>query len=190
MNLKQMPIVKFDHFMLRSIQKGDYKDLFEYGRDGEVVKTLSWGPMTNPIEAKRSIKDIFLARPKKGIPVGYAIVDMDKNKMIGTIDFHTKVVNQNALEIGYVINRDYWNQGIMTKALEKIIKVGFDYYGYDRLIIKHLKNNPASGKVIEKNGFVFITSYPYKYEKAVGILESDMMVYEMTKERYNEIKSR
>ncbi len=189
MNYKKMPLVKFDHFILRSIKKSDYKDLFEYGSNPEVVKTLSWGPMVFRKEAKRAIREIFFTRPKRGIPVGYAIVDLDKNKMIGTIDFHTRVSKHNAVEIGYVIHHDYWNKGIMTKALCEVVKIGFEYYHYEMLIIKHLKNNPASGRVIKKNGFIFVKSYPYRYEKVIGILESDMMVYEMTKERYNEIKS-
>ena len=189
MKVKKMPIIQFDHFMLRPIKTSDYKDMFEYGHDYDVTKYLTWGPMVLPREAKKSIKEIFLVRPKKGIPVGYAIVDITKKKMIGTIDFHTKVNFENAVEIGYALNKKYWGHGIMTKALKMIIEVGFEYYQYDKLIIKHLENNPASGKVITNNGFDFIKSYPYQYEKLHSKLSSNMMVYEMTKEKYDEIKS-
>jgi len=183
--LNDMPTQYFDHFMLRSIKKSDALDMYAYGKMHEVTKTLSWGPMTSVREAKKSINDIFLTRPKQGIPVGYAIVDLDNNKMIGTIDFHSKI-NDKEVEIGYVIHKDYWNQGIMTKALACIIEVGFKYYKYDKLIVKHLENNPASGKVIEKNGFRYIKSIPYTFRKTNGILASNMKVYEMTKENYNE----
>jgi ribosomal-protein-alanine N-acetyltransferase len=186
--LKDMPTQYFDHYMLRTIKKSDASDMFAYGRLHEVTKTLSWGPMTSLKEAKISINDIFLARPKKGIPIGYAIVDLNTNTMIGTIDFHTKIQHENIVEIGYVIHKDYWNQGIMTKALSLIIKVGFEYYGYDKLMIKHLENNPASGRVIEKNGFTYKRTFPYMFRKVNGILASNMKEYEMTKENYNENK--
>jgi len=190
MNLKKMPIKYFSHFMLRSIKKKDYKDLFDYGRKENVTKTLTWGPMIDVIEAKDSIKEIFLKRPSKGIPVGYAIVDLNLNKMIGTIDFHTKDDEKNIVEIGYALHDDYWNQHIMTKALQIIIEVGFEYYHYDALMIKHLKRNIASQKVILNNGFEFIESYPYTFSKDKEKLASVMLTYQMTKERYHEIKSR
>jgi ribosomal-protein-alanine N-acetyltransferase len=188
--LKHMPTQYFDHFMLRTIKKSDAKDMFVYGSSSEVTKSLQWGPMSQLKEAKRSIKEIFFQRPKKGIPRGYAIVDLKTNKMIGTIDFHTKKEGQNIAEIGYVIHQDYWNKGIMTKALKIILAVGFDVYHYDKLMIKHLENNIGSGRVIQKNGFKFISQYPYFFKKTNGILASNMKVYEMTKENYNEIKTR
>lgn len=190
MNLYKMPKRYFSHFELRSIRKKDYKDMFIYGSKEHVTKTLSWGPMKHPREAKKAIKEIFLSRPKKGIPVGYAIIDLQSNRMIGTIDYHTKLDGEHAVEIGYALDDDYWNQHIMTKALKIVIDVGFNDYGYDRLIIKHLKNNPASGKVIRNNHFEKIDQYPYAFKKDKGMLASDMIVYHMTKEKYDEIKSR
>lgn len=190
MSLYQMPEKYFSHYKLRSIKKKDYKDMFAYGSKDKVTKTLSWGPMKHPREAKKAIKEIFLARPKKGIPVGYAIVDLNNHKMIGTIDFHTKIQDENAVEIGYALHDDYWNQHVMTEALSMIIDVGFTYYGYDRLLIKHLKNNPASGRVIVNNHFERIDQYPYAFKKEKGMLASEMIVYHMTKEKYHEIKSR
>ncbi|MFA6800535.1 MAG: GNAT family N-acetyltransferase [Acholeplasmataceae bacterium] len=188
--LKNMPVKYFDHYMLRTLQKNDAIDMYDYGKDLEVTKFLTWGPMTSLKDAKLSIKSVFFQRPKNGIPIGYAIIDINCNKMIGTIDFHTKIKGQNAYEVGYVIHKDYWGLGIMTKALEIVTEVGFEVYGYDKLLIKHLKNNLASGRVIEKNRYIFKSSYPYVYKKVTHVLSSDMMVYEMTKERYNEIKSR
>jgi len=190
MNLKKMPIKYFSHYMLRSIKKKDYKDMFDYGKKENVTKTLTWGPMVDIKEAKDSIKEIFLKRPSKGIPVGYAIIDLNLNKMIGTIDFHTKVEGKNIVEIGYALHDDYWNQHIMTKALKIIVEVGFQYYQYDALVIKHLKRNVGSGKVIQKNGFEFVKSYPYTFSKDKKTLASVMYTYQMTKERYHEIKSR
>lgn len=188
--LKHMPVKYFDHYMLRPIKKRDYKDMFEYGKSKDVCQYLTWGPMFHISEAKKSIKSIFLTRPKKGIPVGYAIVDTDVNKMIGTIDFHTKIEYQNVVEIGYVLNQSYWSKHIMSQALKIVTEVGFEVYHYDKIIIKHLKNNIASGKVITNNGYKFKNSYAYHYDKITQVLSSEMMVYELTKENYDENKSR
>ena len=133
----------------------DDKDMFEYGSDQEVVKFLSWGPHETVADARYAIKEYFLMRPKKGLPVGYAIVDTKDNKMIGTIDYHT-LVAPDVAELGYVLNRKYWNKGIMSLVINEVIKVGFHTLGYKKITIRHLVDNIASQKVIEKAGFKYV----------------------------------
>jgi len=179
-----MPTVIFDGYMLRTIIKKDYLDMFDYGKDPEVTRFLTWSHYQKPIEAKNAIKKIFYPRVKRGLPRGYAIIDINKNKMIGTIDFHSKKPGENGAEIGYVIHRDYWNQGVMTKALAELIRVGFEHLKYDIIHIKHMKNNVASQKVIEKNHFVKVRTEPLIMEKEKEIIEDEIIIYELTKERY------
>ncbi len=182
---QHMPILDLGDFILRTIKTSDYKDMFEYGSDKEVTKWLSWGPMISPKEAKRSIKEVFYPRAKRGLPIGYAIVYKETMKMIGTIDYHAKLDTRNAAEIGYCLNKNYWGRGIMTKALKKMIAIGFQYLDYDVIIIKHLHDNIASKRVIEKSGFKFISMKPYIYQKANAKLEGMLMTYELKKEDYH-----
>ncbi|MDY0295626.1 MAG: GNAT family N-acetyltransferase [Acholeplasmataceae bacterium] len=184
-NYKHMPNVIFGDFMLRTITIKDYRDMFDYGKDVEVTKYLTWGPFKKPVEAKKAIKNVFYPRVKRGLPRGYAIMDLKLNKMIGTIDFHSKKKGENGAEIGYVIHKDYWNQGIMTKALHEIIHIGFDYLDYDIIHIKHMKQNVQSQKVIERNLFVKVNIEPFTYQKNGQLITDDLYIYELTKERYN-----
>jgi [ribosomal protein S5]-alanine N-acetyltransferase len=185
---KKMPNLYFDQYMLRTIILSDYKDMFEYGKDIDVTNYLSWGPFILESEAKKSIKQIFFKRLRQGIPIGYSIIDMKLNKMIGTIDFHSKIKGENGAEIGYVLNKNYWNQGIMTKALGLMIEIGFNYLKYDFIKIRHLKENDASKKVIMKNGFKLIKEELYQLEKNKRVKEDMMMTYVITKEDYHGIK--
>jgi ribosomal-protein-alanine N-acetyltransferase len=185
---KNMPIISFDHYMLRTIKKSDYKDMYIYGKDDETTKYLSWGPFLDPLEAKYSITKIFYPRVKQGLPIGYAIIDTNKNQMIGTVDFHTKPMNRNYAEIGYVIHKDYWGQGIMTKAVNALVKIGFEHLNYDKIIVKHISKNIGSKKVILKSGFNYVKKEPYILEKRSYVLSDELLTYEMTKEQYNERK--
>ncbi len=180
----KMPDIDLGDVMLRTIKKSDFKDMYEYGSDPEVTKWLSWGPMTSSKDAKKSIKEVFFPRLKRGLPIGYAIVDKVNDKMIGTIDYHAKLDTINAAEIGYCLNRHYWGKGIMTRALTKMIDIGFSYLGYDKIIIKHLHNNIGSRNVIHKCGFNYISQKPYCYQKEHGKLEGMLMTYELKKEDY------
>ena len=179
-----MPEIILSQVMLRTIKKSDYLDMFDYGKRKEVVKFLSWGPFVLEKEALNSIKKIFLSRLKQGLPIGYAIIDLKTNKMIGTIDFHTKAKNENGAEIGYVLHPDYWNRGIMSEALNKMIEVGFKHLKYDFIRIRHLKSNVQSYKVIAKTPFKYVKSEPFVLEKSYEIMKDEMLYYELFKENY------
>lgn len=180
-----MPEYVFGHYKLRTILKSDAVDMFDYGKDLDVTRYLNWGPFTTIFDAKKTYSEIFKPRIKAGLPIGYAIVDMRKNKMIGTIDFHSKIKGENSAEIGFCLHKDYWNQGIMTNALQYLIQIGFNYLHYDSIRIKHLSQNTASQKVIEKMKFKFVSKEPYLLEKVYGILKDEVLTYELKREDYH-----
>jgi ribosomal-protein-alanine N-acetyltransferase len=53
-------------------------------------------------------------------------------------------------EIGYIIMRQYWGQGIASEAVRRIISYAKDALGLKVLYAKHAKHNPASGRILEK----------------------------------------
>ncbi len=181
---QKMPKIYFDDYCLRTVKRSDAKDMYEYGKDPEVTCFLSWGPFILLGEAKKSIVNIFLPRLSEELPIGYAIIDRKIPKMIGTIDFHSKIKGVNGAEIGFVLHKNYWNKGIMTKALQKMVFIGFDYLNFDIIKIKHLKQNIASQKVIQKVGFKFVKTELFILEKRDHVVKDELLTYELTKEDY------
>ena len=59
------------------------------------------------------------------------------------------------IEIGYCIGRAYWNKGIVSEALTRLIIFFFDEVGANRVMARHDINNPASGAVMKKCGMQF-----------------------------------
>ena len=88
-NYEPMPVIDCGDFYLRSICKKDARDLFEYGSDPQVTKFLSWGPYEDFDEARWCIDKYYLDRPNHKLPIGYAIIYKENQKMIGVIDYHT-----------------------------------------------------------------------------------------------------
>ena len=151
--LINIPVVDCGGFTLRAIKFEDADDMFEYASDDEVTAKLSWPSHKNVDETKRIIVNHFLSRPMVGIPIAYAVVLNENNKMIGTCDFWHIDFRNGYGEIGYVINKNYWGRGITTIALKELIKFGFEYLGLERVQIAHATDNPASQRVIEKCDF-------------------------------------
>ena len=57
-------------------------------------------------------------------------------------------------EISYCLKSGSWGQGIMTEALDAMLKFGFEDYGFNRIVAKVMKGNAGSIKVLQKLGFV------------------------------------
>lgn len=62
--------------------------------------------------------------------------------------------DQSKAEVGYWIGVPYWNQGFATEAAAAMIKYGFETLGLNKISAKYSTENPASGRVLEKLGFV------------------------------------
>ena len=152
-----LPYVDLGKIKLREIEEDDYLDLYECGKSELMCKTLNWGPFTRLLEAKYVMKEIYLKRPEEGIPKGYAIIC--DNKMVGMIEYHNYNKNDNSCEIGYFLNVNYWNKGIMIKSLLKAISIGFNHLDLDKIIIGSETSNLRSINLITKAGL--------KYENTV-----------------------
>jgi RimJ/RimL family protein N-acetyltransferase len=56
-------------------------------------------------------------------------------------------------EVGYWIGKPYWGEGYGTEAVARLIRYAFEQ-GADRLTARWFHDNPASGRVLEKLGFL------------------------------------
>ena len=84
----------------------------------------------------------------------FAIREKENLKLIGAIGLHLDLANRKA-EIGYWLGKSFWNKGYVSEALQKVLKFGFEELNLNKIYASHFLHNPASGKVLEKNGFVY-----------------------------------
>lgn len=75
------------------------------------------------------------------------------HECIGLILTLNPDVHNYSTEIGYVIARTYWNQGIASEALQCVSDYLFEI-GFHRLVASYIQGNEASGRVMAKCGFI------------------------------------
>lgn len=61
---------------------------------------------------------------------------------------------EGTAELGYWLAPSLWGRGITTEAANAVLSFGFDQLGLSRFTSGHAEDNPASGKVLRKLGFV------------------------------------
>ena len=128
------------------MQPDDAEAMFDYLRDEETVRFITVPPVKTLKEViENSIQSYFMLDP-----IGKWAIVYDQ-KMVGTIDLRLNEAHRQA-EIGYVLNKRYWGQGIMPEAAQAILAVGFDQLQLVRIFSEHDTRNPKSGRVMTKIG--------------------------------------
>ncbi|MGB5674838.1 MAG: GNAT family N-acetyltransferase [Gemmatimonadota bacterium] len=73
--------------------------------------------------------------------------------LVGAISLRLDLGHRRA-ELGYWIGLPFWGRGYATEAVVAMVEYGFKELGLNRIFAHHLARNPASGRVLEKAGFV------------------------------------
>ena len=82
----------------------------------------------------------------------------------------------------YCIGKHWWNHGFATEALKAAVNYWFENTDGGWLTCCHAKENPASGRVMEKAGFLYHhDAIDHKFDGTPVECRS----YLLTRERYN-----
>ncbi len=156
--------------ILRPWKETDLDDFFEYASVDGVGQMAGWSPHKNK-EESQEILDRFIERKRTfaleyhGKAIGsLGIEEYDESRFP---EFSDKQVR----EIGYVLSKEYWGQGLMPEAVSEVIRYLFEEVGLDVILCAHFLSNKRSERVQEKCGF---RHYSFgRYETRFGTVEDD-----------------
>lgn len=136
-------IAETERLILRSYKEEDVQDLFEYLSDNEVVKYEPYKPMTFD-ETRENLEW------RMGTDEMIAVELKNSRKMIGNVYMGRR--DFEALEIGYVFNRNYWGHGYAAESCRALIQQAFAN-GIHRIYANCDPDNQSSWKLLEALGF-------------------------------------
>jgi len=172
--------LKTSRLVLRPFRESDLEDLFEYAKVEGVGEMAGW-PHHKSVEESKNILKMFIEDKNT-----FAIVK--NNKVIGSIgielydeDELKEYNNLYGREIGYVLSKDYWGQGLMKEAVDEILKYLFNEVKLDFAVCGYFKFNSQSKRVQEKLGFKF--HHEHTRKDAMGNVH-DGVLNVMTREDY------
>jgi RimJ/RimL family protein N-acetyltransferase len=151
--MDSLPVIETERLRLRMPCAKDIPRLVEYANNAKISNmTLT---MPHPYHEKDAIYWINMAN--KGFE--------DKNHFIFAICNHTNNIFMGGIglrlnthfsraELGFWIGEPFWNKGYVTEATGKILEFGFERIGLHKIFASHFISNPASGKVMIKNGMI------------------------------------
>jgi len=125
-------------------------------------------------DAKADVYNYLLSRP------GIFAIEFNR-KCIGAIDLRLVPEHKKA-GFGYVLNREFWGQGIMTEALSALLRLCFEKLELNRVEEHHYAGNEGSGRVMQKCGMIFEGLSP-QAERVKGVFR-DVVRYGITREQW------
>ena len=149
-------VLTTNRLILRPFNEDDLEDLFEYASVEGVGERAGWKHHENIAETTQ-ILEMFIKEKKT-----FAVVLKENNKVIGSIGIEkygreeslSEFFDYKGREIGFVLSKDYWGQGLMPEALKRVIEYCFNEMDYDFLLCGHFDFNTQSARVQEKLGFI------------------------------------
>lgn len=150
--------IETPRLLLRAWKESDLNDFYEYASVDGVGEMAGWKHHKS-IEETKEILKVFMS--DKNV---FALELKSSEKVVGSLGLHYSWVNKDekyanlkAKEIGYVLSKNYWGQGLMPEAVNAIVDYCFNVLDLEALTVCHFDGNFQSKRVIEKNGFTFIS---------------------------------
>ena len=143
-------------------------DMYEYSCDSDVTKYLTWSCHSSVKETERYIK-LLQKKYTQGVFNdwgGFTSFDYEKN----------------SAEIGYVLSKDFWGQGLAVEAARCVMEFGFENFSLSGFCAKCMEGNDASMRVMQKLGMSF--EGIYKNGMFIKGAYKTIIVYNITREKY------
>ncbi len=135
---------------IRPLQLSDAEAVQRYASDERVAR-MTTIPQPYPPDGGETFVKKAVEEHANGEAFYFGI--LADGKLIGALDLRSINRETRSLECGYAIATPHWGKGITTKALSLALRYAFCELGMDVVRTSCLRRNPASARVLEKNGF-------------------------------------
>ena len=154
-------VLTTDRLTLRPWRESDLNDFYEYASVDGVGQMAGWIPHKDMEESQRILshfidgKHVF-ALEYRGKVIGSLGIEAYKEEN------YPELAPLQGREIGYVLSKTYWGQGLMPEAVKAVIDWLFQDVKLDFIICGHFIHNNRSRRVIEKCGFKYMKTVDFK----------------------------
>ncbi|WP_042221183.1 GNAT family N-acetyltransferase [Oceanobacillus manasiensis] len=180
-DLKEIPVLETEHYILRGIEVRDAKELFLFMGDRETMQYIT----PHPVETETAMQEAIIGylrnfSEKKEVP--WIIIDKGTKEVVGQFRFHKLHPWHRKAEMGAVIRKAYQSKRVMTEVLEAVLEFGFHTLKLNRIVGDIFAGNEGSRKLLERFGFqkegvLRQTDYD-------GMRYHDTVVYSLLQEEY------
>lgn len=181
--MKQLGTVRLEteRLILRRFVETDAEAMYNnWATDKETTKFLSWEPHKS-VEESKSIIDMWIKSYDEGA-YNWVVELKSTGEIIGNISAVHVRDKHKLIELGYGYGSKYWGNGYASEALRAVIEFLLNECEYELVEARHIKGNPASGRVMQKAGMKYeATLRRRRLNGETGEID-DLLHYSITKD--------
>jgi RimJ/RimL family protein N-acetyltransferase len=149
----EQPVLEIPRLRLRPLEVSDTLAIQKAAGAREIADTMISLPHPYPAgEAKRYIA-WQKAEREAGRCVTFTIEQKAEGCFCGLVEMRDINYEHSQGELSFWLAVEAWGRGYMSEVVQAMVEYGFEGLGLNRLYAYHMLRNPASGCVLEKNGF-------------------------------------
>ena len=191
--------IETERLLLRPLTPEDASMMYaNWANDPDVTRWLRWEPHKNVDETRELLSAWAELYPNPDY-YQWAMVEKATGQVFGSISVYNALLGEpqqkakwpglelsgGIWEPGYCIGQKWWGKGLTTEALQAVVDFWFNQVDGAFLTCCHAVQNPASGRVMEKAGFVYHHNDVYHKFDGTPV---ECRCYLLTKEHYDNRK--
>lgn len=149
--MMEFPILNTKRLDLVEITDEHLIDLYNLFSDEDVIRFYNLGKYTDLSDGQKFV-NWYKTRYADGLAIRWGIALKGRSDIIGTVGFNNYTAAHRA-NIGYDLQKSYWNKGYITEALQVIMDFGFTSLKVNRIEAEVMQGNISSERVLQKLGF-------------------------------------
>jgi len=150
----QFPILTTPRLRLRQIQESDAEALFTIKSEPEITARYGQDPHRSSADTLAWIRRILSGYPERD-NLFWAMTLVGSDVAIGCCTLWNFDFPSRCAELGYELDRAYWQQGLMAEALSAVLVCAFDDLELNRVEACPLAVNEPSSSLLRKLGFSY-----------------------------------
>ena len=172
--IETSPVVETRRLVLRAPGAQDVTRIAALANDHDIARMTKRMPHPFGVDdAESFVLAVAAQDPARAATFVIEHEDMGPVGVIGLFEGDDRVP-----EAGYWIGREFWGRGLATEALEGALVWASRKWKRRALVAGHFSDNPASGRVLEKAGFLYTGETRKAFSRArAADADTRMMVW-------------
>ena len=173
-------MIQTERLILRRFVESDAEAMFQnWASSAENLTYVTWDPHPNVDVTRNSIRNWVASYDNPNYYKWAICLKDNPEQVIGDISIVSMDEDDSSCEIGYILGKNYWGQGMMTEALKAVLDFCFTQAGFQKVRARYASLNPASGRVMGKAGMTYLKTIANGVERKDYV--ADLIYYQIKK---------
>lgn len=146
------PNLESSRLLYHDLAEADKQEIFLMRSDPQIYQFLDRKPAQSVDDIVTFVESIQTAFTNHN-GISWVLIEKLSRQVVGYIGLWRINIENNRGEIGYVLKKQYWGQGLMKEAIDTVVRFGFKQLQLHSIMadVNPLNNN--SIRVLEKCNF-------------------------------------